>query len=232
MSDCLRVSATGRLNVGFFANNHYFRLHFYFHSNYNKFPNPQKEDSMKKILIAATVLMTPFMATIAHCEEDALLSEARKVATTLPPKLLTALQEEISKSGPEGAIPVCKDMAPKMAGEISKETGWKIKRVSLKPRNEARAIPDAWEKAALEDFDKRAAAGEPPAKLEKGEKIGNEYRYVKALPVQPLCLNCHGPADQLSPAVKAVLAKQYPNDKATGYSVGQIRGVISVRKPL
>ena len=187
---------------------------------------------MKKILIAATALIAPFMSTLALAEEDAMLTEARKVATMLPPKLVVVLKEEMSKSGPEGAIPVCKDMAPKMAGEISKETGWKIKRVSLKPRNDARAIPDAWEKAALEDFDKRAAAGEPPAKLEKGEKVGNEYRFVKALPVQALCLNCHGTPDQISPATKAVLSKTYPNDHATGYSEGQIRGVISVRKAL
>ena len=187
---------------------------------------------MKTSLIVVAALITPFVTTFAYAGDDALLGEARKVATTLPPKLLAALQDEISKSGPEGAIPVCKDMAPKMAGEISRQTGWKIKRVSLKARNEARATPDAWEKAALEDFDKRAAAGEPPAQLEKGEKVGEEYRYVKALPVQPLCLSCHGPADQLSPAVKSVLGQHYPNDRATGYSVGQIRGAISVRKPL
>lgn len=187
---------------------------------------------MKNLLIAATVLFTPLVATLAHAEDDAMLIEARKVATALPPKLIVSLQEEIKKTGPEGAIPVCKDMAPKMAGEIARETGWKIKRVSLKPRNDARAIPDAWEKAALEDFDKRAAAGESPAKLEKGETVGSEYRFVKALPVQPLCLGCHGPAEQISPAVKAVLGQHYANDRATGYSVGQIRGVISVRKPL
>ncbi len=185
-----------------------------------------------KTLVAAGGLLFAFTANYANAADDAMLSEARKVAMTLPPKLLAALQEEIKKSGPEGAIPVCKDMAPKMAGEISQQTGWKIKRVSLKPRNEARAVPDEWEKAALEDFDKRAAAGEAPAQLEKGEKVGNEYRYVKALPVQPLCLSCHGPVDQLSPGVKAALAKFYPNDRATGYSVGQIRGAISIRKPL
>lgn len=185
-----------------------------------------------KTLMMAVALITPFLTTLANAGDDAMLGEARKVATTLPPKLLAALQEEISKSGPEGAISVCKDMAPKMAGEISRQTGWKIKRVSLKARNDARAIPDAWEKAALEDFDKRAAAGEPPAQLEKGEKVDNEYRYVKALPVQPLCLSCHGPVDQLTPAVKSALAQHYPNDLATGYSVGQIRGAISVRKPL
>lgn len=187
---------------------------------------------MKIRLLAATVFMLPFVGTLAHAEGDAKMDEARKVATSLPPKLIVSLQEAIAKSGPEGAIPVCKDMAPKMAGEIAQETGWKIKRVSLKVRNDARAIPDAWEKAALEDFDKRAAAGEPPAKLEKGEQVGNEYRFVKALPVQPLCLSCHGPAEQISPAVKAVLGSHYPKDQATGYSVGQIRGVISVRKPI
>ena len=187
---------------------------------------------MKTLLIAAAALITPFASNLSYAGDDAQLGEARKVATSLPPKLLAALQDEINKSGPEGAIPVCKDMAPKMAGEISQQTGWKIKRVSLKARNDARAIPDAWEKAALEDFDKRAAAGEPPPQLEKGEKVDNEYRYVKALPVQPLCLNCHGPADQLTPAVKSALGQHYPNDRATGYSVGQIRGAISVRKPL
>lgn len=180
------------------------------------------------ILAAATI----GFATLANAGDDVLLGEARKVATSLPPKLLAALQEEIAKSGPEGAISVCKDMAPKMAGEISQQTGWKIKRVSLKTRNDVRATPDAWEKAALEDFDKRAAAGEPPSQLEKGEKIGNEYRFVKALPVQSLCLSCHGPAEQLSPAVKSALSQQYQNDHATGYSIGQIRGAISVRKPL
>ncbi len=187
---------------------------------------------MKKILLASAVLIAPFASTMAQTAEEALMNEARTVATTLPPKLIVALQDEIKKSGAEGAIPVCKDMAPKMAGEISQQTGWKIKRVSLKARNDARAIPDPWEKAALEDFDKRAAAGESPAKLEKGEKIGNEYRFVKALPVQPLCLSCHGPVDQLSPAIKAALGQTYPNDRATGYSEGQIRGVISVRKVL
>jgi len=187
---------------------------------------------MKKVLLVGATLIAPFAATLTHANDEALMAEARKVATTLPPKLIVALQDEIKKSGPEGAIPICKDMAPKMAGEISQQTGWKIKRVSLKARNDARAIPDPWEKAALEDFDKRAAAGEAPGKLEKGEMIGNEYRFVKALPVQPLCLSCHGPTDQLSPAIKAALSQNYPNDRATGYSEGQIRGVISVRKTL
>ena len=45
-------------------------------------------------------------------------------------------------------------------------------------------------------------------------------------------MTCHGPVERLSPATKAALEQTYPNDRATGYSEGQIRGVISVRKAL
>lgn len=54
---------------------------------------------------------------------------------------------------------------------------------------------------------------------------------MKALPVQPLCINCHGPAEQLSPAVKQQLQTHYPQDRGTGYAVGQIRGAMTIRKP-
>ncbi|GAB0057826.1 hypothetical protein SIID45300_02160 [Candidatus Magnetaquicoccaceae bacterium FCR-1] len=184
---------------------------------------------MKKQILLAALLIAPWTGAQAFAEGDAMLDEARKVAMLLPPKLMATLQDEIGKTGFQGAIPVCKESAPKIAGAVSQETGWKIRRVSLKTRNETRATPDAWEKAVLEEFDKRAAAGEPPAKLEKGEKIGNEYRYAKALPVQSLCLGCHG-KDEVTPAVKEVLSKTYPNDHAIGYVEGQIRGAISIRK--
>ncbi|MCP5233201.1 MAG: DUF3365 domain-containing protein [Zoogloeaceae bacterium] len=168
-------------------------------------------------------------------DEAALLDEARGVASSIPPKLLAVLKAEIEKGGPEGAMVVCREKAPEMAKAASEKTGWKIRRVSLKNRN-PKAVPDAWEQAALEDFDRRAAAGESPAKLEKAELVtegdSKSYRYMKALPTQPLCLECHGSSADISPAVKAKLAELYPDDKAVGYSVGQIRGAMTIRKPL
>lgn len=176
-------------------------------------------------------------SSLASAEELALMTEARAAATSLPPRLVTALNEEIARSGPEGAIPVCRDMAPKMAKEIVASTGWQLKRVTLKARNPQRATPDAWERATLEEFDRRAGAGENPGKLEKGEVVElpdgtRAFRYAKALPTQALCLNCHGPEDKLTAAVKARLTEHYPQDRATGYSEGQIRGAIVATKPL
>lgn len=183
------------------------------------------------MLLSAACLAAPAMAQ----DQAALLADARKVASEIPPKLLTVLTEEIKKGGPESAIAVCREKAPQMAAKASAETGWNVRRVSLKNRN-PKAVPDAWERAALEDFDRRAAAGEAPATLEKAalvEEGGKKtYRYMKALPTQALCLNCHGSADQMSPAVKAKLTELYPQDKAVGYGVGQIRGAMTLKKAL
>ncbi len=183
----------------------------------------------------ASILLLLLSALPLAAQDPAWVGDARKVATSIPPKLLAVLNEEIGKGGPEGAIGVCRDVAPQMAKAASAETGWTIRRVSLKNRN-PRAVPDAWERAVLEDFDRRAAAGEPPATLEKAEIVvvdgAQHYRYMRALPVQSLCLNCHGTSEQLTPAVRQKLRELYPDDKATGYKPGDIRGAMTIRKQL
>ncbi|PKO69719.1 MAG: hypothetical protein CVU20_11380 [Betaproteobacteria bacterium HGW-Betaproteobacteria-14] len=174
-------------------------------------------------------------AAPAFSDEAKLLEEARGVSSAIPPKLLNVLDEEIKKGGPEGAIGVCRDKAPAMAKAASEKSGWAIRRVSLKNRN-PKAVPDAWEEAVLKEFDKRAAAGEKPTGLEKGEVVTMDgkkvYRYMKALPTQDLCLNCHGTPDRISPAVQAKLKELYPADKAVGYHAAEIRGAITIKKPL
>lgn len=176
-----------------------------------------------------------FVSLQAFADDALQLAEARKVANSVPPKLLQVLTEEISKGGPESAIAVCREKAPQMAKAASEQTGWAIRRVSLRNRN-PKAVPDAWERAALEDFDRRAAAGESPATLEKGEIVTDadrkEYRYMKALPVQQICVACHGAPEQLKPEVKLQLQTLYPDDLGVGYSVGQIRGAMTIRKAL
>lgn len=182
------------------------------------------------LALALSTALTAFAA-----DEAQLLDEARNVAGSIPPKLLEVLTQEIRKGGPENAIGVCRDKAPAMAKAASERTGWAIRRVSLRNRN-PKAVPDSWEKAVLEDFDRRTAAGENPANMEKGELATIDgkpvYRYMKALPTQDLCLKCHGTPDQVSPEVQAKLKELYPDDKAVGYKAGDVRGAITIKKPL
>lgn len=180
------------------------------------------------------------LPTLAYAAEDAplqekLLQETRAVATAMPPKLMAELQKEMAAGGLVSAIAACRDKAPQMAKEASAKTGWKIRRVSLNNRN-PQAVPDNWEQAVLTEFDQRVAAGANAATLEKEEIIDDgqqkTYRYMKALPTQPMCLACHGSATDIPADVKAKLHELYPNDKATGYTVGNVRGAIAIRRSL
>ncbi|HSN19730.1 MAG TPA: DUF3365 domain-containing protein [Usitatibacter sp.] len=185
--------------------------------------------------MSKTLLALALAVCLPASAADPQLESARKVAAELPAKLLTVLTAEIEKSGPEGAIAVCREKAPQMAKAASEETGWSVRRVSLRNRN-PKAVPDAWEAGVLGEFDRRAAAGEDPKTLEKAEVVSENgvrtYRYMKALPTAPLCLQCHGDPAQLSPAVRERLASLYPADRAVGYRPGEIRGAITLKKPL
>jgi hypothetical protein len=172
---------------------------------------------------------------LAGGDDTALLDEARRVAAAVPPQLLSMLQQEIQKGGFEGAIGACRDFAPQLARKASVESGWTIRRVSLQNRNPT-AVPDEWERVVLDDFGRRAAAGENPASLEHGARVDDQgtpvFRYMRALPTQELCLACHGSAERISPAVRSRLAELYPDDRAVGYQVGDIRGALTLSRPL
>lgn len=160
--------------------------------------------------------------------------DARATASQLIQKLGGALKQEMAIGGPERAISVCRDIAPGLAGELSRSSGARVARVSLKTRNPLLGQPDAWEQQVLMDFDRRVAAGEKPETLERAEIVeepqGRYFRYMKALPVQPLCLSCHG--ENLADPVKAKLAAEYPHDRAFGYTLGQIRGAVTIKQVL
>lgn len=185
----------------------------------------------------APMVLLPLLggAWNAFAQETPWLPEARNVAGAVPPKLLKVLSDQIAQGGLASAVTVCNEKAPQMAKAASEQTGWAIRRVSLRNRN-PKAVPDAWEREVLEEFDRRAAAGEDLGQLEKFGTVDVDgrphYRYMKALPTQQLCLSCHGSSDAIHADVADKLHALYPNDKATGYALGQIRGAMTIRKPI
>ncbi len=50
---------------------------------------------------------------------------------------------------------------------------------------------------------------------------------MKAIPIQEPCMLCHG--EVLSSAVKEKINDLYPQDQATGYTLGQIRGAFTIK---
>lgn len=165
-----------------------------------------------------------------------LTADTKQTVLPVIPKVVGAMQETVAAKGSAEAIPVCRDIAPQIIKGMREQTGWDIRRVSLKTRNAQRGTPDLWEARQLADFNIRAANGEKPETLEVSEIVAvdgkRQLRYMKALPAGEVCIKCHGPAEGMDPALKAKLSDTYPHDQATGYAKGQIRGALTVKRPL
>ncbi|MDO9518872.1 MAG: DUF3365 domain-containing protein [Pseudohongiella sp.] len=166
-------------------------------------------------------------AASATIDQAAMQQEAAGIAGQFVGTLLPTLQQAMQEGGPVNGINVCSVQAPLIAQNLSEQSGWQVKRVSLKARNNALATPDAWETAVLQEFDQRQQSGEPAGQINKAELVDGEFRYMQAQPTGPLCLSCHG--TEIAPEVSAALAQHYPMDLATGYLEGQVRGAISLR---
>lgn len=160
---------------------------------------------------------------------------AATVAEGFLQQLQTDLQTELAK-GPAEAATICRDIAPLLASQLSRLNGWQVTRVGTRVRNPLLGLPDAWERKVLNDFAARQEQGEDIATLTHGEVVEFEgrleYRYMKAIGVQPACLACHGDEGQISQGVKDSLAQFYPQDQAVGYALGDLRGAVSIRQPL
>lgn len=173
----------------------------------------------------------------APAQEDMsrkLTEESRKVALQVSQELRTQLIREMQLSGPVRSLLVCKYTCPEITSSQSRKSGWRVAAVSLRPRNSALGMADAWEQTVLADFGRRAAKGESADTLEFTEVVNEPqaryFRYAKAMMVEPLCLPCHSSRDKLPDSVKAQLAIDYPFDKAVDFSVGQVYGIVSIKR--
>ena len=160
-------------------------------------------------------------------------ADARALVASFQSALQSELLGAMKKGGPASAIEVCRDRAPAVASGISRESGWTVARTALKVRNPKNA-PDPWEKKVLEEFANRAALGEDVASMEKSEVVetgGTKvFRYMKAIRTGEACLACHGAS--MKPEVEAKLKALYPDDRATGFSAGDLRGAFTLTKRL
>ena len=96
-------------------------------------------------------------------------TDARTLASQMIQQLGAALKKELAANGPDGAVSVCRDIAPLIAGELSRKLGGRVARVCLKTRNPLLGVPDIWEQQVLAEFDRKAAGGENVESLEYSE---------------------------------------------------------------
>jgi hypothetical protein len=159
-------------------------------------------------------------------EEDA-LARADAAATELGRTLKERLMAAMAEGGPPMAMTVCADEAQALTAQVGERTGAAVGRSSLRlrnPRNEGPAWVRTW---LTEQGDRPAAQAQPLRRVE-----GGRARVVRPIGTEGPCVTCHGPPEAIPEGVRALLQERYPDDQATGFREGDLRGALWAEVPL
>jgi len=168
-------------------------------------------------------------AAPSEAEVAAVSEAAAPVAAALVQSLGGNLQSAIAADGHVAAMEFCNVEAMPLTAQVTEEQGMEVKRTSWRVRNPSNA-PDALEVEALAHFRSRAEAGAAPEPWVQADPAGG-WRYYQPLPTGDLCLSCHGAPPDLADGVPAALEQLYPDDEATGFTAGELRGLLRVSVP-
>lgn len=184
------------------------------------------------LISAALMTATAIVCVAAEIEERT--AAARAVADAYQAQLRAELLKGLKEGAAAGAIVVCREKAPAIAAKMGAEKGCEIGRTGARVRNPQNA-PDAWEAGVLAAFEAKCAQGENIIRMEHGEIVTaadgkRVFRYMKAIPMGEACQKCHGTA--IDTALAAVIRQHYPQDQATGFATGSLRGAFTITQPL
>lgn len=158
-------------------------------------------------------------------EQSDVRMKGQKIVAEVGGVLRSNLMAAISRGGPTNALEFCSAHA--LALTQPEEAGAEVRRVSLKARNPENK-PDAIEEAALKQYVEQAKRAEALLPLVVTNR--DQARFFSPIVLDnPLCLNCHGrPHEQVQSETLDLIKKLYPEDQATGFNLGDVRGMWSV----
>ena len=166
------------------------------------------------------------LTTQAHAEpaSDDASFEARAGALIQQFKgnLKNHLQKAMQAGGPTHAIAVCSKKAPEITAAMSTKT-LRIRRVGTRVRNKETNVPSAEISKVLAKL--------TPQEPAVSTTINGRKTFVRGIYLNnAVCLTCHGDKSQMSEELRTTLHTLYPNDEATGFKMGELRGAFVVQQ--
>ncbi len=118
---------------------------------------------------------------------------------------------------------VCQPVGKELKS-VAAENGWMVSQMAVRYRNPAHRA-DSMARAVMEKMDTHR---ELMGTWRRTRMNGREgVRYFRRITVERACLACHGAKEDRPAFVK----EDYPEDRAHGFEVGDLRGVYSVFVP-
>jgi mono/diheme cytochrome c family protein len=151
------------------------------------------------------------------------IEQGRQLALQTKGVLGRNLLNAINTKGTENALEFCSLKAIELTDSMSLTLNAKIKRVSDKNRNPDNAASEEELKYILIAKDLLSKNQKPVPQI-----VEKNRRWIAYYPifVDKLCLQCHGQKNsEILPNTLSKINKLYPNDKAFGYKLNELRGI-------
>jgi len=151
------------------------------------------------------------------------LEKGKEIALSTKAVLGKNLLTAINADGAAHAVEFCNTRAIHLTDSMGLELNAKVKRVSDQSRNPDNIANEDELSYILETKEKLQAGIEPKPKLtEAGNKMIGYYPIL----TNEMCLKCHGkPEVDINQSTLDVLSALYPEDKAKGYGLNELRGI-------
>ncbi len=156
------------------------------------------------------------------------LKKGGEIAALSFQALSTELKQALQRGGVAEAVQYCQLKAYPIVDSLSHIHQARIRRTTLKVRN-PKDTPDEVEANILKRMQQQKAQGLMPQPVVQ-RITPDTVLFAAPILTQPLCLKCHGTVGkEIDPNDYALIQKHYPNDQATGYKAGDLRGMWSIR---
>jgi hypothetical protein len=139
------------------------------------------------------------------------------------------LTEKIQNEGVESAIKFCNVQAYPITNEKAEKHKVEIKRLAIKNRNQDNKA-DNEAKALMVYYENLKNMNRDLSKLDTTILQPNgKIRFLKPIVLQGQCVVCHGKVgEQITDNTYKLITALYPEDRATNFQAGDLRGIWSI----
>ncbi|SHE88987.1 Protein of unknown function [Fodinibius roseus] len=166
----------------------------------------------------------------AEIDTTAVVSAGQEISGAAFQTLSRNLQQAVKEGGVKNALEFCNVRAMPLTDSLAAHYGIKLRRASHQPRNPVNRA-DSLEMETIKEYIRKIEQGGElkPVTYARGNTI--TYHAPIRIPGQ-LCLNCHGsPGTDIAQSDLKTIQELYPEDEATGFEMGELRGIWSIQFP-
>jgi len=150
-----------------------------------------------------------------------LLKTGNHISSQAQASLLAHVSKAMKQGGSLYAVEFCNLQASSIADSLSNRFNCTISRVSEKNRNPQNELKTETDKQLWAWANQQNDPIKDTLVVTKSQAI-----YYKPIRTgMAACLQCHGPVETIQPETYQKLQTLYPNDKATGYGLNELRGL-------